>query len=163
MSWSGLISALKGGTGSGNFGHEGRPGKIGGSSGGGVAQSLASDLEAAGISNLKSGNCWVFAAAMYERLKQSGKQPVILDWSGHVDAAVKEGDSYVAYTPDGPTPLKQHWFFKARTGKVWKVHNNPKAMLKFLKEDYPGISPDRLPKLLDNFDKAAGLVGADWS
>lgn len=65
MSYYPLIIALKGGTGSGNFGHSGRPGKLGGSasvSGGRVWQgtqheAVASELseEAAGHARLNTG------------------------------------------------------------------------------------------------------------
>lgn len=41
MSWGGLLRALKGGAGSGNFGHGGRPGKVGGST---VASTIPTEL-----------------------------------------------------------------------------------------------------------------------
>lgn len=47
MSLLRLLTALKGGAGSGNFGHSGRPGKVGGSGSGGVSVSRDRNLSAA--------------------------------------------------------------------------------------------------------------------
>lgn len=125
------------------------------------ALALAADMEDIGIDRLKSGNCWVFASAMYEKLRDAGEKPVILDWSGHVDAAIEVDGKYNIYTPDGVVSLQEHWMSRVKPN-IWRVHSDPNALIRFVDQDYPLISPSNKVKLMDNFRRAEQLVGANW-
>ena len=153
------FTKFKGSEYSGHHGHSGIPGQVGGSAPSG--QALAGALSNVGIENLTTGNCWVFASAMFEKLERSGMQPKILDWSGHVEAAVQVDNKWLTYTPKGMVPFEEHPITYSK--KLWKIHNSPNDLLKFLDKEYGGLSPSKKPALWSNFKKAAQIVDANWN
>ena len=136
---------------------------------GGLAEdstATAKELKAAGIGNLQSGNCWVFAASQWQKLRDAGMDPVILNWGGHVEAAVaRPGGGYTAYTTEGPRPAEKLGIAALRpatAGKPLQVHKTAQDMLDSVKTGaLTGYWYDA--RLKPQFDKAKKLLGAKWN
>ena len=126
-------------------------------------------MKAVGVEKLASGNCWVCASTTYERLKQAGLEPSIIDWSGHVEAAIRDPKAkggWKIYTPKGIVDFADHPMTKLkRQKKPFKIHKNPKELINFLENDYPLLSPAFAPKLWGKFRaalKVAKVKGSKW-
>jgi len=126
-----------------------------------IGTTLSKSFSEAGIDKIKSGNCWVFASAAYEKLKSAGETPKIIDWGGHVEAATKQGDSWLAYTPDGPTPFEKHWMTRVKK-KVFRIYDSPSDLFKEILGDDGLLNANQQKIVFENLHKAEKIVGVKW-
>ena len=121
-----------------------------GSSSASDSKHTADELQAAGVDNLTSGNCWVMAATQWEKLNRAGKDPVILMWNGHVEAAAKNDDGdYVAYTAIGPQLAKNGIATKPGGRTMLTTRRPPIQVFKTAQE-------------LVDYTKTSGYTGANY-
>lgn len=131
------------------------------------SRKTASELAEAGIGSIATGNCWVMAAAQWEKLKKAGENPVILDWGGHVEAALPDGKGgYTAYSAMGPQPAKgvrnpKGLIILPTKVPPSRIHKTAQELLNHVKVG--GITGSSYQESLKPmFDKAAKVVGANW-